>query len=528
MVLTATPPRYPVHVEAHLDRPLSRWLWLVKWVLAIPHYVILAFLWAAFVVLTAVAFVAILFTGRYPRAIFDFNVGVLRWSWRVTYYSWGALGTDQYPPFTLADVPDYPARLDIDPPERLSRGLVLVKWWLLALPHYVITAFFVGGGTWLALDRTHDAQWQWGGGGLVGVLVMVCAVVLLFTGRYPQPLFDLILGMQRWVLRVCAYAALMTDAYPPFRLDLGGPDPDGVLAFTGPGGRRGSAGTAVETAPPPESAIGPVAPAPPTAPPIGPAPGRWHWTGGRVASVVLGSVLALTAGGLLIGGTAVAVADLSQRDSAGYLVSPKVALDTGGYAIRTESVRFTDLTPATADSLLGTVRIRVTPVEPSRQVFVGIAPTDAVDHYLTGVDHVSLTGFTNGRPIYTLQTGGAPAVPPPAAGIWAAQASGPGTVDLTWKVRSGAWSVVVADASGRAGVQARTDVGATVPALGWLAFGLILGGAVLLGAGALLIGVPIARASAAFQRDAGAPRPSGPNGPGEPGGPGGVNGPPTT
>ena len=215
--------RYPVRVEAHRDETLSRWLWLVKWLLAIPHFIVLFVLWIAFLGVSVVALFAILFSGRYPRRLFEFNVGVLRWSWRVGFYSYSALGTDRFPPFTLKDVSDYPARLEVEYPASLSRGLVLVKWWLLALPHYLIVAVFVGGA-WTATTGA-STEWIWSSGGLVGLLVLFAGIVLLFTGRYPKSLYDFVLGMNRWVFRVAAYAGLMTDIYPPFRLDLGGDEP---------------------------------------------------------------------------------------------------------------------------------------------------------------------------------------------------------------------------------------------------------------------------------------------------------------
>jgi hypothetical protein len=214
----------PVSLNARLDEPLSRWLWLVKWFLAIPHFIVLGFLWIAFFVVSVIAFFAILFTGTYPRGLFDFNLGVLRWSWRVSYYcSNGGLGTDRYPPFSLDEEPDYPARLDVVYPGRLSRGLVLIKWWLLAIPHYIIVGLLLGGGGWAwSASQGQGARVESYGWGVLGLLVLVAGVSLLFTGRYPRALFDLVIGLNRWVYRVIAYAALMTDAYPPFQLDEGG------------------------------------------------------------------------------------------------------------------------------------------------------------------------------------------------------------------------------------------------------------------------------------------------------------------
>ena len=147
---------------------------------------------------------AILFTGKYPENLFNFNVGVMRWTWRVGFYGYQALGTDRYPPFTLKST-DYPADLEVMYPQELSRGLVLVKWWLLAIPHLIIVGVFQGG-------------WGEQRYGLISILALFTAFVLLFTGHYHKDLYSLIIGMNRWVYRVGGYVALMTDEYPPFRL----------------------------------------------------------------------------------------------------------------------------------------------------------------------------------------------------------------------------------------------------------------------------------------------------------------------
>jgi len=236
---------HPVSLTARLDPELSRWLWLVRWLLAIPHFVVLVFLWLAFVVLTVVAAVAIVFTGRYPRGIFDFNVGVLRWSWRVSYYaSTGGIGTDRYPPFSLQPEPGDPAHLDIMYPETLSRGLVFVKW-LLAIPHLIIVALLAGTSVlWLATNSDRIGFELTGEGGLLGILVLATGIVLLVTGRYPTALFDLIVGLNRWIYRTIAYVALMTDTYPPFRLDQ---DPNEPAPLPGPPAPTGQSPSAEQS-----------------------------------------------------------------------------------------------------------------------------------------------------------------------------------------------------------------------------------------------------------------------------------------
>ena len=209
--------RYPVRVAARRDESLSRWLWLVKWMLLIPHYLALLVLWTGLVVLTAVAYLAVLFTGRYPATIRAYNIGVLRWGWRVGYYGYQALGTDRYPPFTLADVPDYPARLHFDEPVEPPQWLPLVAW-LFAIPHLIILGALTSAATWTASNGTDREAAPFS---VLTAALLVAGFALLFTGRYPDGLHDLVVGVDRWGLRVTAYLMLLTPRYPPFRLDQG-------------------------------------------------------------------------------------------------------------------------------------------------------------------------------------------------------------------------------------------------------------------------------------------------------------------
>ncbi len=454
----------PVRVTARLDEPLSRGLWLVKWLFVVPHLIVLAFLWAAFAVLTVVAFFAILITGCYPRSIFEFNLGVLRWSWRTAYYSYGALGTDRYPPFTLGAAPDYPATLDIAYPQHLTRGLVLVKW-LLALPHYVIIAFFVGGGSYAVYSAADSdgTNGSWTSGGLIGLLVLIAGIALLFTGRYPCGLFDLLLGMHRWVLRVTAYATLMTDEYPPFRFDMGGSEPS-AFAVAAPS-------TAAHTA----------------------SGGHPTWSTGRVIAVVIGSVLLLGGIGAAIGGSAVLAADRGSRDASGFLNTPTRTFTANGYALVFDPLELSNAAGSqNVGALVGDVRVHAS--APGAGVFVGIGPADAVDGYLASVERDRVVGYrTDSGAVQQQLTGGAPATPPAQQTFWVASAAGPGPQQLTWTAAQGRWAAVVMNADGSRPVVTDLSAGAQAPGLRWVWIGQYIGAGIGLIAGALLVGLAVRR-----------------------------------
>jgi hypothetical protein len=471
----------PVHVSASLDPGVSRWQWLFKWLLVIPHYVVLAFLWVAFIVLSVVAFFAILFTGRYPRSIFDFNVGVLRWTWRVTYYAYGALATDQYPPFTLRERPDYPAHLEIDYPDHLSRGLVLVKSWLLAIPHYLVLALFLGGAGYAVGGAGEAAEEPWVFSvGLIGVLVIVAAVVLLFTGRYPQSVFDLVLGLNRWVLRVAAYAALMTDRYPPFRLDQGGQD--AAVASFSPASPSES--PSVGTTAPPEPST------PASATPGGPRAGRTGWTAGPITAVVIGSVV--VAGALGLGGIGVtlAVVEATMRDDDGFLMVGDEDLTTDTYALTSSNmvIELDGAASSVPDAVLGDMKFTASPLS-DEPLFIGLAPTDDVQRYLGDVRHDTVEDLF--RPDYRTTEGGRPGGRPAAQGFWTESSSGAGEQTVVWEPREGDWTVVVMNADATAGIDAQATAGAELPVLEWIVAVLLIMAAVGIVVGALAIALAV-------------------------------------
>ncbi|MEV4347508.1 DUF4389 domain-containing protein [Actinoplanes sp. NPDC049596] len=454
--------RFPLQVEARRDPSPSRWLWLVKWLLLIPHYIVLLVLWTGLVVLTLVAYLAVLFTGRYPESIRAYNLGVLRWTWRVGYYGYQALGTDQYPPFTLADVPDHPARVHLEPSGPPPRWLPLVAW-LFAVPHLVILGALTGAGT-----RREGAPVS-----VIGTALLIAGVALLFTGKYPRGLHDLLVGVARWNLRVAAYLTLLTPTYPPFRLDQGETEPE----------------------PPPDE-------------PRLASPPRAGSVAGSVIALVAGVLLLAPAAGLTIGGGVLLGLD-SSRDSAGYVTSPALRLGSTTAAVTAENLRIADADLWTRD-IADVGGLRVSATSPSgRALFVGIAPQSSVDAWLAGTAHDELTGVNSGDARYQRAGGVTRAVADPAAQpFWIATATGSGT--LQWNVTDGDYAVVVTNLDGTPGLTADVRGGVQVPDLTGLGAGLLTTGIVL---GVIAIGLIALGGIGLGRRHSPPPPAPGPTGP---------------
>jgi len=185
-------PLYPARMELAYPAQLNRWLPLVKWLLLLPHYIALAFVAIGACFVAIYAFFAVLITGRFPRGAFEFMVGTFRWAYRVSAYF--HLMTDAYPPFSLADDPAYPVRLNIEYPEQTARWRPLVQW-LLAWPYLVVAGVL-----------------YW----LTGLLTVLAFFTILFTRQIPRGIFELMVPGLRWSLRGNAYAYFLTTRYPPF------------------------------------------------------------------------------------------------------------------------------------------------------------------------------------------------------------------------------------------------------------------------------------------------------------------------
>ena len=188
---------YPVELVGDYADRVNRFLWLIKWLLLIPHILVLWLLSIPLIVTLPVSWLAVIILGRNPSFLWNYHSGLLRWSWRINFYSYQAGNTDQYPPFAFQSREEYPADLIIEYPESSSRLTGLFRW-ILIIPHWIITAILSE---------------------IVNILVLFALLFLLFTGRYSLDLFNIIMGLNRWIYRANAYAWLLVDAYPPFSFD---------------------------------------------------------------------------------------------------------------------------------------------------------------------------------------------------------------------------------------------------------------------------------------------------------------------
>jgi hypothetical protein len=188
-------PTYPIQLEIDPPVPQSRLTVFFRMLTAIPHVIVLYFLQIAAMVVTVIAWFAILFTGSYPRGMYGFAVGFFRWQTRVSAYQF--LLTGRYPPFSMDPDATYPIRVHVD--ERIegrNRLTVLIRI-IMIIPHYIALA-------------------------LVGIAAFVVLVIAwfaaLFTGMVPEGMHNFLAGFQRWSARAGGYYLLLCDEYPPFSM----------------------------------------------------------------------------------------------------------------------------------------------------------------------------------------------------------------------------------------------------------------------------------------------------------------------
>ncbi|GID91570.1 DUF4389 domain-containing protein [Amorphoplanes digitatis] len=335
----------------------------------------------------------------------------------------------------------------------------------------------------LALAGT--ATWSFGGGdtrtavpvSVIGAALLIAGAALLFTGRYPPGLHDLLVGIARWNLRVAAYLTLLTPRYPPLRLDQGGAEPEAES-----GGPPATArDEAMRT-----SAAGPI------------------------TALMAGVLLLAPAAGLGIGGGALLALGAS-RDHAGYVTSPTLQLASATAAVTVENLTIVDA-DLWARNLTDAGGLRITATAPDgRAVFVGIAPQQAVDAWLAGTAHDKVVGLTAGIPDYRRAVGAVRAVDDPAIQpFWLAAGTGSGRTTLQWEVVDGEFAVVVANADGAPGVSADVRGALQVPDLSALGGGLLAAGLVL---GLVALGLIVLGGVGLGRRHSGPPPGAGPVGP---------------
>jgi hypothetical protein len=185
------PGAYPFTFDVEYPQKLSRLSTLARLILAIPQLLIIYALGTVVGIVTLIAFFAILFTRRYPKGLFELVVSFNRWIANV--YAYVALLRDEYPPFST-DPGRYAVTYEVDYSEKLSRWLIFVKWFLVLLHQFFL--YFLGFFAFVA--------------------AVIAWFAILIAGRYPRTLFNYVVGVMRWYLRVGVYSSLLRDEFPPF------------------------------------------------------------------------------------------------------------------------------------------------------------------------------------------------------------------------------------------------------------------------------------------------------------------------